>query len=354
MRRQILLAFVLAALGAAQAQTAEPSAAMKPVIEAATKEGRLDLSWGSGMMGGDPALAEIGRLMNATYGTSINVKFTPGQNFPQMGSAILTAHRAQQPSVTDVYIGTNQQIALFGRNKIFAPVDWLALLPGRVTPQMLEAGGTALRVHSVIPGGILYNPRLAPYKPTKLADLLKPEWKGKVASQTYAAAFDLLTAEGMWGEKGLQFARDLSAQLGGLIRCNEIERIASGEFLAMAMDCTGREWVQYQRKGVPIAHVQPADFAAVRYYYLSVPVNAAHPNAAKLFIATIMSPEGQAIMFRHGDVDLHNFPGSGMQKVIGEYEAQGMKFQEVTVAWWDQHPEMEARLAEAIKILTRR
>jgi hypothetical protein len=43
-----------------------------------------------------------------------------------------------------------------------------------------------------------------------------------------------------------------------------------------------------------------------------------------------------------------------MQKVIGEYEAQGMKFHEVTVAWWDQHPEMETRLAEAIKILTRR
>jgi iron(III) transport system substrate-binding protein len=352
---KIFFAVAIALLVIADAAgAAEPSAQMKPIIEAAKKEGRLDLSWGSGMMGGDPALAEIGRLMNATYGTSIAVKFTPGQTFPQMGAAILTAHRAKQDSPTDVYIGTNQQIALFGRSKVFTPIDWPALLPDRIAPSMVEADGTVVRVHTVIPGGIIYNTRLAPYKPTRLTDLLKPEWKGKIASQPYASTFDLLSAEGMWGEKSLQFARDLSAQLGGLIRCNELERIASGEFLAMAMDCTGREWAQYQRKGVPIAHVQPADFAAYRYYYLAVPVNAAHPNAAKLFIATIMSAEGQRIMFRHGDIDLHTFPGSGMAKVIGEYEAQGIKFQEVTVSWWEQHPEMEERLAQAIRILTRR
>jgi len=211
-----------------------------------------------------------------------------------------------------------------------------------------------LRVHSVIPGGIVYNPKLVPSKPTRLTDLLKPEWKGKIASQPYASTFDLLAADGVWGEKALQFARDLSAQLGGLIRCNELERIASGEFLAMAMDCTGREWVGYARKGMPIAHVQPADFAAVRYYYLTIPKNSVHPNAGKLFIATVISPQGQEILFRTGDVDLHTFPGSGMSKVIGEYEAQGVQFREFSVTWWEQHPEMEDRLAQAIRIIGRK
>jgi ABC-type Fe3+ transport system substrate-binding protein len=105
---------------------------------------------------------------------------------------------------------------------------------------------------------------------------------------------------------------------------------------------------------VPIAHVQPADFAGYRYYYLPVPVNAAHPNAAKLFVATALSAEGQKILFRNGDFDLHTFPDSGMRKVIADYEAQGVRFQEFSVTWWEQHPELEERLAQAIRILTRR
>jgi ABC-type Fe3+ transport system substrate-binding protein len=155
--------------------------------------------------------------MNQTYGTNIAMKFTPGQNFPQMGAAIVTTMRANQPAPTDVYIGTNQQIAVFGRAKAFTPIDWPALLPDRVDPSMVEGNGTAVRVHTVIPGGIIYNTRLAPYKPARLTDLLKPEWKGKIASQPYASNFDILSADGVWGgEKGLQFARDLSAQLGSL------------------------------------------------------------------------------------------------------------------------------------------
>jgi ABC-type Fe3+ transport system substrate-binding protein len=282
------------------------------------------------------------------------VRYTPGQNFPQTGAAIVTAQRANQPSPTDVYLGTNQQIGAFNRAKAFVPIDWPALMPDRVTPEMVEADGTALRVHTVIPGGIIYNPKLVPYKPTRLVDLLKPEWKGKIASQPYASTFDLLAADGVWGEKAVQFARDLSAQVGGLIRCNELERIASGEFLAMALDCTGREWVGYAGKGMPIAHVQPADFAAVRYYYLTIPKNSVHPNAGRLFIATVISPKGQEILFRTGYVDLHTFPGSGMRKVIGDYEAQGVEFREFSVTWWEQHPEMEERLTQAIRIISRK
>jgi ABC-type Fe3+ transport system substrate-binding protein len=120
------------------------------------------------------------------------------------------------------------------------------------------------------------------------------------------------------------------------------------------MDCTGRDWVAAQKKGAPIGFVVPADFAAIRYYYLAVPKNAAHPNAAKLFIATVVSPEGQAILFRTADLDLHTRPASGMRKVIGAYEAKGVKFQEFTVKWWDEHPETNQRTREAVKIISRK
>jgi ABC-type Fe3+ transport system substrate-binding protein len=98
----------------------------------------------------------------------------------------------------------------------------------------------------------------------------------------------------------------------------------------------------------------PADFAAIRYYYLAVPKNAAHPNAAELFIATVVSPEGQEILFRTSDIDLHNLPGSGMSKVIGAYEAKGIAFQEFTVKWWDEHPETDERTRQAVQIISRK
>ena len=38
-------------------------------------------------------------------------------------------------------------------------------------------------------------------KPTTLADFLRPEWKGKIASTPYSAGFDVLYAADVWGKE---------------------------------------------------------------------------------------------------------------------------------------------------------
>ena len=48
----------------------------------------------------------------------------------------------------------------------------------------------------------------------------------------------------------------------------------------------------------------------------------------------------------------HSLPGSKMGKMVEDYKKLGVKFKEVTVAWYSEHPEIDASKSELIKILT--
>ena len=199
--------------------------------------------------------------------------------------------------------------------------------------------------------GVTYNSALAPMKPERLDDFLKPQWKGKIASTPYSAGFDVLLAEDVWGkEKTVNYVRALSKQITGLIRCGEAERIATGEYLALVMDCTGQDALQWQEKGAPLEQMMPLDAAQQRYYYFAVPKNAQHPDAAKLYTLFPMTEEGQKLAYDTWKTDLHFLPGSKMGKMVDDYKKQGVKFKEVTVDWYGQHPEIDAGKSELIKI----
>ena len=349
------LATTMYASASSRAIAAEPSPALKQVIEAAKKEGKLDLTWGASIMGGHAGVTELGAAMNAMYGTKIAVRFTPGPALPEVLNAVIISQGANRPSPTDALIGTNQHAAEAYTRGVSVPVNWTELLPGRIQSDSVEANGAAIRVFTTLPGGIIYNTEKAPYKPTKLTDLLKPEWKGKIASTPYAASWELLTANDVWGEdRALDFARQLSSQLAGLMRCNELDRVATGEFIAFAMDCTGRDWVEMLRKKAPVAHVVPEDFPAQRFYYMSIVKNAANPNAAKLFTTFLHTPEGQKLIWKSSDTDLHTYPESPLAKEIADYEKRGIKFRQYTVEWHLQHPEALQGQRKAVPILAQR
>jgi ABC-type Fe3+ transport system substrate-binding protein len=344
------LACALAAHCAA-AQAAEPSLELAKVIEAAKKEGKLNLTWASDLLGGIGAVREMGDGMNAMFGTRIAIRFTPGPSLPEVVNQVMIAVGAGRPSPTDAVIGSDQHASALAHRSISVPVDWVSLLPGRITPDTVEVEGRSIRVFTTLPGGIIYNTALAPMRPEKLVDLLRPEWKGKVASTPYASSWELLGGSDLWGKHAVEFARQLSGQLAGLMRCAELERIASGEFPAFAMDCTGREWMKLKRKGAPIEHVVPADFAAQRFYYFSVPKNASNPNAAILFVTFLESTQGQKLLYKLTDTDLMTYPDSELLPEIRAYEARGIVFHPFSVKWHDEHPEGQDVLRQAVKIL---
>ena len=94
------------------------------------------------------------------------------------------------------------------------------------------------------------------------------------------------------------------------------------------------------------------DAAQQRYYYFAVPKNAQHPNAARLYALFTMTEEGQKLAYDTWKTDLHLLPGSRMGKMVDDFQKRGVKFKEVTVDWWNQHPEIDATKSELIKILT--
>ena len=110
----------------------------------------------------------------------------------------------------------------------------------------------------------------------------------------------MLYAADVWGkERTVEYVTKLSSQITGLIRCGEAERIATGEYLALVMDCTGQDALQWQEKGAPVGQMMPLDAAQQRYYYFAIPKNAQHPNAAKLYSRVPDDRRRPAAVLRH-------------------------------------------------------
>lgn len=343
-----VLALVLT--GAARAQSMTP--AVKELAAAAEREGSVNLSWSQSTLGGSQGAALFQAAMNKMFGTNIRINFVPGPDMARIVNQLATEYEAGQKAHVDIVLGAAPQIAPVVKLDFFEPVDWRQYLPDRITPAMVELGGKIIRIVTGL-SGVTYNSQLAPMKPTVLDDFLKPAWKGKIASTPYAAGLDVLLADDVWGrERTVNYVRALARQIAGVMRCGEAERVATGEYLALVMDCTGQDALLWQEKGAPLAQMMPLDAAQQRYYYFAVPKHAQHPNAAKLYTAFLLTPEGQRLAYETWKTDLHFMPGSRMGAMVADFQKRGVKFKEVTVDWWLAHPEVDAGRSELIKILT--
>jgi iron(III) transport system substrate-binding protein len=343
---------MLAAMTGGVAPAQETSLALKELAAAANRDGAVNLSWSQTTLGGSQGAARLQAAMNKMFGTNIRINFLPGPDMARVINQVATEFAAGQKAHTDIALGAAPQIAPVVKLDLFEPVDWRAYLGGRFTPQMTELDGRIIRIVTGL-SGVTYNSALAPMKPTVLQDFLKPEWKGKIASTPYAAGLDVLLAEDVWGrDKTINYVRALAKQIAGVMRCGEAERVATGEYLALVMDCTGQDALIWQERGAPLAQLMPLDAAEQRYYYFAVPRNAQHPSAARLFTAFLLTEEGQKLAYDTWKIDLHFMPGSKMGAAVAAYQKLGVKFREVTVDWWRSHPEIEAGRSELIKILT--
>ena len=349
---RVLLAGLLSVSACVAALAQEMSPALKELAAAAGREGAVTLSWSQTTLGGSQGAARMQAALNKMFGTNIRINFLPGPDMARVINQAATEFAAGQKPHVDLLLGAAPQIAPLVKLDFFERPDWQSYLPGRITPQVTERGGRIIRIVTGL-SGVTYNSPLAPMKPAVLDDFLKPAWKGKIASTPYAAGLDVLLAEDVWGrDKTISYVRALARQIAGVMRCGEAERVATGEYLALVMDCTGQDALIWQERGAPLAQLMPLDAAEQRYYYFAVPKNAQHPNAAKLFAAFLLTHEGQKLAYDTWKIDLHFLPGSKMGAAVAAYQKLGVKFKEVTVDWWSAHPEIEAGRSELIKILT--
>ena len=332
--------------------------ALQAVIDAARQEGVIDLVWGEGIVGGREGVNRLVEGLNRRYGLNLEVRFTPGQSFPEMAARIAQEYQAGRRSTTDVYIGSDQHMSGLMANGVLEPVDWSAWSLNVRDPALVGPGGMAVTFETWVPG-IAYNPTrvTGAAVPRSLQDLLKPEFKGRVASTPYASNFDRLATPEMWGkQRTLEFVTRFADQLGGLIRCNETSRIVSGEFDVFALDCNQSNALAAKAEGAPIEFTPATDVPSVNLTYMAVPKHAAHPAAAKLWIDHMLSREAQDLMYAMDYMDSHLVPGSQTARDVDKLRAGGAQIQVFDIARLQSGDEAERAevLAEVQRIFAKR
>jgi ABC-type Fe3+ transport system substrate-binding protein len=341
---------------AAQAQAAADNPQLKAIIDGARQEGQLSIVTGEGTLG-NPMTSLI-EGFNKYYGLNLDVRFTPGPPMPNVVAQVVQQYQAHHAAVTDVIIGyANHMMDLIAGNA-GEKVDWKSWAPNLRRPELVSPEGVAVPVMSSTVG-IAYNTTVFQGAdiPTKFADFLNPKLKGHVATTPYASSFDRLATTDLWGkDKTLDFAKKLSAQVGGLIRCNEMDRIASGEFDVFGLTCSQNDALAAAAKGAPVGFTLASDAPIVMPLYEAVPATSAHPNAAKLWINFMSSPEAQKLLFQVGFADLASIPGSQTAKSIDALREKGVKFLIVDTDFYRHHDQAELSkvLAEVQKIFRER
>jgi len=330
------------------------SPALATIIDAARKEGELDLVWGEGSLGGTQGAAELAAAFNAQYGLNTKVQFTPGPTDVEMASKLVQEYQTQRKATTDVYHGSATPIMPLIQAQALEEVDWASWAPN-VKAESLAPKGAAVSVQTELPG-ILYNSSKlsSTQAPHSMQDLLKPEFKGRVASTPYASGFDGMA--GAWGEqRTLDYVKAFSPQLAGLIRCTESSRVLSGEFDVLAFDCNQSNGLEAKEQGKALGFTIPSDIRVVYDLYLAVPKNAAHPNLAKLWINFVMSQQGQSIIYKHDFMDSAAVPGSKTAELENSMQSSA-PVTRVDVAFYQQHDEkaLQATVKQVVDLLQKK
>lgn len=348
-----ILSVVLSSQETSRAVESAPSPLDK-LVEAAKEERELNLVGGGGTWGDASALKALEQGFNRKYGLNARINFAPGPAMPNMARRILDEFKAGQKSASDLFLGSESHFVALTRSDALVRFPWREAFP-YIPAEMVEMDGRLLR-EATRYIGISYNQRLVPEKdlPRRLDDLLKPSWKGKIASTPYAASFDRL-ASIIGVEKTREFLTRFTENVGGLIRCGEDERLASGEFVLLALNCGNYDAERAQRQGMPIGARVLSDVPIVGFWYVSIPKNSAHPNLATLFGAFLLTQEGQKIRYESVGATAHLIEGTPANKEYKELQAQGIQLREFTSEYVIEHGKsLGQRRDEFQKILQRR
>ncbi len=322
----------------AGATTATFSPALQAIVDAAKKEGQLDLVWPGGILDGPneltPQIAGYKKMYG--LGDGFKVTFTPGPQMPDMAAKIVQEAQAKQKASTDVFLGTETHFIVLRAGNAVEKVNWTSFARNIKDPSIVAPDGIGVQVQSTVVA-FTYNTNKikGDMIPKTLQDLADPKYKGLVATTSYAAKLDRIASPQIWGEaKTLAWVTAFKKNVAGFINCGEEERVASGEFAIFAFDCGTFGATRLAAKGAPVAFSIPSDTPIITYYYEGVPVNAAHPNAAKLWVDYLTSREGQDLMYGTEIADHAKIPGSKSAADLKAFSS--IKFTDVDIQFVDR------------------
>jgi iron(III) transport system substrate-binding protein len=206
---------------------------------------------------------------------------------------VLTEARAKK-SFADVIQTVEFSMHIFNRSGILA----------RHTPQansfypkeFKEEGFWTTAYYNAYVTG--YNTRLVPARllPKTYEELLDPKWKGKMMMEGTKAEWFAGMLQIMGQERGLKYMRELAKQHPSPREGHELlaQLVAAGEgHLDINIPAASVE--RMKERGAPIdwTALGPAPVVMVG---IGLSSQAAHPNAAKMFIDFVLSREGQRLV----------------------------------------------------------
>ena len=294
-----LLGVSLALLGIALFfGTARDASAQPASLEAARKEGKVVI-YGT-------AVPQIMNIIQKGFEEKYGIKVEYWRaDATKVIDRALTEWRAGRPGF-DLVTGARGAMLLLKQENVFSKY----ISPSSESfPAKFRDKDGQLTAWRVTPVGVLYNTESVKSGeiPRGLDDLLDAKWRGKIGmpdpSQHASTAQFLWNLEKIKGEKWLDFVKTLAKQRPHMM--DSYSSIPSA--IIRGETPLGITYVQYvvQQKG-PIGYV-PLEKYLTDPSDMSLSAKAANPNAGKIFIDYICSPEGQKRIAETGELVL--FPG---------------------------------------------
>ena len=174
--------------------------------------------------------------------------------------------------------------------------------------------------------------------------MLNPKLKGHVATTPYASSFDRLATNDMWGKEKTIDVRASSCRIrsAASIRCNEMDRIASGEFDAFGLTCSQNDALASAAKGAPVGFTLASDapiddVLSMRRCRRPPPI----PTRQSSGSTTCRRRRRRRLLYDVAYADLHLIAGSRTGKSISDLEAKGAKFLIVDTDFYRNHDAKE-------------
>jgi len=276
--------------------------------------------------------------INKKYHINLQIKYSPVAVGAAFQNQVVQEIRAGQTASTDILFHIRDQ----NLAKVVMPVDYHKYIPGLPDDIMFYDKRAVIAVSTILAEE--YSTKDVPPNkvPNSLAGLLAPEWKGKIATMSYQGVIGwyLGLPEALGKDGMVKFYTALEPSIGGLMTCGDSDRVVSGEFAFFGLDCGDQEVRLRQRKGEPIAAFYPKEGTAIYAFSPGIPLTAAHPNAARLFIVYLLSPEGQKMLWDEMGCDNYKLPGSHMGPIIAAAKKKGVRF--IDIYGLDvTHPELD-------------
>jgi iron(III) transport system substrate-binding protein len=254
------------------------------VVEAAKKEGTLTFY---NAQAGWPQPVAAAEAFEKKYGIKVNM---------------LQVRGAEMIERIRVEVTNNQKtgdVVMMGSTGIVPLADYKVLashggLPHAAKLKLKPWTSEEIPVFSVTYGVVL-NTNMVPagQEPKSWKDLTDPKWKGKILvdEMTVPSGGQSWFAV-MLDAFGEDFHKDMAKQDFQYDRAtnNRAKRVARGEF-AFALPFNLSELADL--KGLPVKGVVPAEGSPYTPIGVAMIKGASHPNAARLFMDYLISPEGQ-------------------------------------------------------------